>query len=50
MAARSPDCQGVAHELHLDAQEGQRLGDGVVQLARQQVALLRHGGLGAPGH
>ena len=37
--------QRVAHQLHLDLQEGQRLGDRIVQLARQQVALLRHGGL-----
>ena len=30
----------LAHELHLDFQKGQRLRNRVVQLARDQVALL----------
>ncbi|MCY1313423.1 hypothetical protein D9M70_639460 [compost metagenome] len=34
-----------AQQLDLDLQERQRLGDGVVQLARDQGALLAHRGL-----
>ena len=40
---------GVAHELHLDFQESERLRDRVMQFARQKAALLRHGGLDAAG-
>ena len=36
-----PAAEGVAHQLHLDLQERERLRDRVVQLARDERALLR---------
>ncbi|MCY1380993.1 hypothetical protein D9M69_688600 [compost metagenome] len=40
---------GVAQQLRLDLEEGQRLGDGVVQLARQHAALFGHRGFALQG-
>ena len=42
--------QRVLEHLHLDVQERQRLGDRIMQFAREQAALLEHGQLAVARH